>query len=126
MPYSCSIYSLRYAGSVHLQTALKTGITSTFQLPSHEVWILMDKKMGAITLNPYFKAEVNMFITVKSDHVHLFFFSINVDFQFWGKRIGFAYFFCAWNLMAVLGNSYFIAEKLGIKYDSEETLGKFK
>ena len=46
----------------------------------------MDKKMGAITLNPYFKAEVNMFITVKSDHVHIFFFSINVDFQFLGIK----------------------------------------
>jgi len=50
--------------------------------------------------------------------------SINLDLLLWEISIAFAYFFCAWNLMAVLGYSYFIAEKLGIKYDSEETLGK--
>ena len=67
-----------------------------------------------------------MFLTVKSDHVSVFFSSMNVNLQLWEKRLAFAYFFCAWNLMAVLGYSYYNADKLGIKYDSEETLGKFK
>nr|CAH0099339.1 unnamed protein product [Daphnia galeata] len=44
--------------------------------------------------------------------------------ELWEKRLSFAYFFCAWNLMAYMGYAYYNAEKLGIKYDSEETLAE--
>ena len=49
---------------------------------------------------------------------------VSLELQLWEKRLSFTYFFCAWNLMAYMGYAYYNAEKLGIKYDSEETLGR--
>ena len=33
------------------------------------------------------------------------------------------YFFCAWNLLAYVGYQYYNREELGIKLDTDETLG---
>ncbi|XP_046447933.1 uncharacterized protein LOC124196763 [Daphnia pulex] len=44
--------------------------------------------------------------------------------ELWEKRIAFAYFFFAWNLLAVVGYQYLNADKLGIKIDTEETLAE--